>query len=191
MTAGHHWGVSAEERVIFSHSVEGMFIRGVGEAMTPALHDELKGLGIDLSKRLMPAYPLPVWNAAISAAAAQLFPDRPIEEAACKLGEQMISGYSETVVGKALLAMLRLIGPRRTLLRTRKSFRSGNNYCEVEVIELAPTDFTLTFNEPGVARWVLQGLVLAGIRFAGAKSPSVTVAKYDQETVTFHVTWES
>lgn len=183
--------MSAQERVIFSHSVESMFIRGVGEAMTPALHDELKRIGIDFSKRLMPAYPLPVWNAAITAAATRLFPAMPLEESTCKLGEQMVSGYNETVVGKALLAMLRLIGPRRTVLRTRKSFRSGNNYSEVEVVEHSPTDFTLTFNESGVARWVSKGLVLAGIRFAGAKSPSVEVEKYDDEAVTLRVTWES
>lgn len=189
MTARHNGSVSVEERIIFSHTIEGMFIRGLGDAMTAELRDELKRLGIDLSKPLRPAYPLPVWNAALSATVKMLFPELPEDEAACRLGEQMIAGYNQTVVGKALLAMLRLIGPRRTLLRTRKNFRSGNNYSEVEVVELSPTDFRLTFNEPGMTRWMSQGLVLGGVRFAGAKSPTVDVETYDDETVTYRVKW--
>ena len=47
------------------------------------------------------------------------------------------SGYEKTLVGSALTAMLRVLGPKRTLERMTRNFRTANNYTEVTVEALA------------------------------------------------------
>ena len=56
--------------------------------------------------------------------------------------------------------------------------------------ELAPNDFRLSFNESGVARWVSQGLVSAGLLFAGAKELSVELASFTERDAVYRITWK-
>lgn len=177
------------DAVVFSHTAEGFFVRGLGAQLTPALKAELKPLGFDFDRPLLPAYGVRAWNEALFVVRRHVYPDESDPRGIWLLGERMIAGYNETMVGKAVLSMARLIGPRRTVLRTRKNWRSGNNYTEVEVTELTPSDFRLELNEPGAARWVSQGLLSAGLRFAGAKGLSVDVEAFTDETVVYRTKW--
>ena len=177
------------DAVIFAHTAEGFFVRGLGAALTPALREALKPLGFDFSRPLLPAYPVSRWNEALFVVRRHVHPSLSDDEGIRLLGERMIDGYNETMVGKAVLSMARLIGPRRTVGRTRKNWRSGNNYSEVEVVEHAPNDFSILMNEPGAARWVSQGLLSAGLRFAGAKSLRVDLEHFTDVDVTYRTRW--
>jgi uncharacterized protein (TIGR02265 family) len=176
------------QQMVFSQSVDGLFIRALGEEMPEALRLELKQLGLDLGK-ILPAYPVTLWNQAVEVTAKALYPDLPLETAARRLGERMIEGYQNTVVGKAVLAMARLIGPRRALLRSRQNWRSGNNYTEVHIVEISPQEFRMTFNEKAVSKWVSQGLLYAGLKFAGANALQVEVERFTDNDATYHITW--
>ena len=181
---------SPSEEVVFSHSVEGLFTRALGGEVPPALQEQLRGLGLDLGKKLMPAYPVRVWNQVLEATVHALYPGDPMPKAARLIGERMMHGYRATLVGGAVLALAKIIGPRRALLRSRQNWRSGNNYSEVKVEELAPKDFRLTFNESGISRWISQGLLAAGLTFAGASEASVEVAEFSQSEVVYRITWK-
>lgn len=182
---------SPDGQVVFSHSVESVFSRALGGEVPPALQDRLRKLGLDLSKPLLPAYPVPVWNQVLELTVATISPGEPVPQAACLLGERMMHGYRATLVGQAVLAMAKLIGPTRALKRSRQSWRSGNNYTEVEIAELGPTDFRTTFNETGISRWVSQGLLKAGLTFAGAKELTVNVESFTELNVVYRVTWKA
>ena len=181
---------SPSEQVVFSQSVEGLFTRALGGEVPPTLQDQLRGMGLDLGKSLLPAYPVPVWNQVLEATAHALYPGDPVQKSARLLGERMMHGYRATLVGGAVLALAKIIGPRRALLRSRQNWRSGNNYSEVNVEELSPTDFRLTFNESGISRWVSQGLLSAGLTFAGATEVSVEVADFSEGEVVYRITWK-
>lgn len=178
------------DQIVFAHSVEGLFARALGGEVPPALQEQIRGLGIDLTKKLLPAYPVQMWNQALEATVRELYPGEPVPQAARQLGERMMHGYRATLVGQALLAMAKIIGPRRALLRSRQNWRSGNNYSEVKVEELSPSDFRLTFNEAGISRWVSQGLLAAGLTFAGARGLSVEVAEFTETEVVYRITWK-
>jgi uncharacterized protein (TIGR02265 family) len=182
--------VVSSEQVVFAHSVEGLFVRALGGEVPPALADQLRGLGIDLSKKLLPAYPVALWNRVLEATAQTLYPGEPFDQAGRQLGARMMEGYRATLVGQAVLALAKIIGPRRALLRSRQNWRSGNNYSEVRVEELAPTDFRLGFNEAGISRWVTQGLLQAGLTFAGAKACTVEVVTFTETDVVYRITWK-
>jgi uncharacterized protein (TIGR02265 family) len=181
---------SSEEQTVWSHTVEGLFLRALANDVPAPLRESLKGLGLDLSKKLMPAYPVPLWNQVLETTARAIYPELSLDAATQRLGERMIEGYRETLVGQAVLAMARLIGPRRTLLRSRQNWRSGNNYSEVSVTELAPNDFRLEFNEAGVSRWVSQGLLRAGLTFAGAKELVVDLERHTETSATYRLRWK-
>lgn len=180
----------SSEQVVFAHSVEGLFVRALGGDVPADLSEQLRGLGIDLSKKLLPAYPVTLWNHVLEATAQTIYPGEPFDQAGRKLGERMMEGYRATLVGQALLALAKIIGPRRALLRSRQNWRSGNNYSEVQVEELAPTDFRLGFNESGISRWVTQGLLQAGLTFAGAKECTVAVVSFTQTDAVYRITWK-
>lgn len=179
------------EAVVFSHTAESLFLRVLKGEVTPTLEAKLRELGFDLSKPLLPAYPVPVWNQVLEATGRELYPNDPLEVAVRQLGERMISGYNLTLIGKAVIAMARLIGPRRAVLRTRQNWRSGNNYSEVEIAELTPTDFRLVMNESSVSRWVSAGLLQAGLELTGARGLKVTVESFTDTHATYRVTWGS
>jgi uncharacterized protein (TIGR02265 family) len=182
--------VASPEQVVFAHTVEGLFVRALGGEVPPALTQELRKIGIDLSRKLLPAYPVPVWNQVLEATLRTLYPGQPLPQSARLLGERMIEGYRNTLVGQAVLALAKIIGPRRALLRSRQNWRSGNSYSEVTVEELAPNDFRLRFNESGVSRWVSQGLLAAGLVFAGAQDLSVELESFTETDAVYRITWK-
>ena len=59
----------------------------------------------------------------------------------------------------------------------------------MKVEERTPTDFRLIFNETGISRWVSQGLLRAGLTFAGAKNLTVEVESYTEGETVYSVVW--
>ncbi len=183
--------VGNQERLVFSPTVEALLMRGVGNRMTPQLQEQLRGLGIDLGKPLLPAYPSEAWQQAVELVARALHPELPMAEAQWKLGESTVYGFEQTVLGKAMVALSKLIGPRRALLRFPTMSRSSNNYSSMRLRELAFNDFEVTC-EPyeGWSEYV-QGCIRAVLDVTGANDPKVELVDYarDQERVVLRATW--
>lgn len=179
----------ASESIVFSHTAESLFLEVLRGEVTPALNEQLKALGLDLSKPLRPAYPVDVWNAVLEATARALYPADQIDVSMRRLGQRMIDGYNLTLVGKAVIALAKIIGPRRAAKRTQQNWRSGNNYTVADVVELAPTDFRIVLNEGGVSRWVSAGLLEAGLTMAGARNMQVAIESFTDTHATYRLTW--
>ncbi len=118
-----------------------------------------------------------------------MFSASPPNEGQFRLGELMIDVYKETFLGRAVLGMVRVLGPRRTLLRSTQNFRSGNNYTESRIVEKSPTHIELWMNEVGAFPDFTAGIVFAAIRAAGAPNVKVDVVDYDGHECTYRVVW--
>jgi len=46
--------------MVWSHTVEGLFLRALANEVPALLRESLKGLGLNLSKTLLPGYPVPM-----------------------------------------------------------------------------------------------------------------------------------
>jgi len=182
--------VPPEKRVVFGSTVEGLFIKGLGERITPALRERLKtDAGLDLT-RIQPAYALDTWARALALTVETLHPELPRDEAYERLGTDLTRGFFETFLGRAVQTVIKLIGPRRTLLRTERNLRSGNNYTACSFIEHAPNRIETTINEPSVLRHTMTGLVREALLYAGAKNLKVELTRNDEQNSTWLVSWD-
>jgi uncharacterized protein (TIGR02265 family) len=176
--------------LVFSHTVQGLFSRAFPKGVPVSLKEKLRVAGVDLDKPLLPAYSVETWIRCIQLSAPVAFPDELPSMAWHKLGEQMIDGYQETMIGRAMFASLRLLGPRRMLQRARRNFRSGNNYTDVLFTDVSETEMDLWFNETNeVLRHFTAGLVVAGMRMGGAEMPQLSILHTDARGVTFRAAW--
>jgi uncharacterized protein (TIGR02265 family) len=132
------------EPVIFTQSVESLFVHALGGRLDATVREELRRLGLDLDRPLLPAYPVRTWEAALVLAGRTLFPQVTPAEARFELGRLMIAHYDDTVLGKAVVAMGRLIGPRRTLERMTRNIRTSNNYVQSTLEELPGGELRMT-----------------------------------------------
>jgi uncharacterized protein (TIGR02265 family) len=177
------------ERLVFAHTVEGLLLRGVAGMLTDRLRARLREAGLDLSAKLRPAYTYAEWSEFVRIAAQELFPEMPWPTAYRTLGERLIDGYRETLLGRAVIAIVKLRGPAKAIHRTQHSFRSGNNYTEARIEHIDGSSAVLWMNETGDVRMLTAGILQAGLRAAGAAQPSVEVKRFDEAGTTFLLRW--
>ena len=184
-------GDMSDTPLIFSHTLESLMSRAFPKGVPAELKVKLRALGVDLDKPLLPAYPRDTWARCIELSAPFSFPLERREVAWRKLGERMVDGYQDTMIGRAMFSTLRLLGPRRMLQRAQKNFRSGNNYTDVRLTEVGPTVLDVWFNEVDeVLRHFTVGLVTAGMRAGGALEPRVELVHADTEGITLRASWK-
>ena len=182
---------AVNEEVIFAGAVEGLFLRGLGARVTPELRAELKGVGLDLDRKILPGYPRKVWNAAIPLAAAHVWPKLDVAAAHVLLGRTIIDGFKLTLLGKALAGMAKVLGPMRTLARMRQNLRTGGNYNETSLTPEGATAVRFWINEPYLHPGYVKGLVQGSLEISGARNSSVEVLSVDDKGATYRVSWDA
>jgi uncharacterized protein (TIGR02265 family) len=179
----------ANELLVFEQTIEAVFVRGLQGRLPANCKARLRHAGLDLDQRLRPAYPFDAWMAFLRIAAEELYPGQTLEQGAWKLGEACITGFQETMLGRAMLSLLRVLGPRRTLMRATQNFRAGNNYTESRLKELGPHNFELWMNEVGSLPSFTAGIIFAGLKTAGATSIRIEMDGYDGHACTYRISW--
>lgn len=111
----------------FAPAFEALYLRGLGDEVTPALRQRLAALGLDLSQPLHAAYTFDTWLRCLECTADALHPDVERAEGIARLGLAFLRGFQGTLIGKAIFQMSRLIGVERTLLRMDRNARTTNN----------------------------------------------------------------
>ncbi|HZI12258.1 MAG TPA: DUF2378 family protein [Myxococcus sp.] len=179
-----------DELLIFEQTIEALFLRALHGRLTPECKAKLRQAGLDVDQKLKPAYPFDSWMKCLRIASEELFPQETLEQGTWKLGEAYIEGFRETMLGRAVLSMLRVLGPRRALMRATQNFRAGNNYTESKLKELGPGQFELWMNEVGPYPAFTAGIIHAGLRVAGAKDIAVDMTAYDGHACTYRISWK-
>jgi uncharacterized protein (TIGR02265 family) len=180
----------ADELLVYEQTIEALFVRALGARLSPECRARLREAGLDVSQKLRPAYPFNSWMTFIRIAAEELYPGLPLPEATFKLGEAYVEGFRETMLGRAVMSLLRVLGPRRTVLRATQNFRAGNNYTETRVTEQGPARFEVWMNEVGPYPEFTAGIIQAGVRMSGAKELRVEMFDYDGHACTYRITWK-
>ncbi len=136
---------ATKEPVIFSQVVEALFKRSFKERLDAHTRARLKEIGIDLDHPFLVAYSVPTWFAAVGICAEALFPGLSSEEARYRIGHQVVDGYGQTSMGRAVFAMLRMLGWERSLTRISRGLQSGTNYLSARTRFLQGGALEVTF----------------------------------------------
>ncbi len=174
---------------MFDHVIDGMFRKSLGNRLTPACRAELKAAGLDLDKKLLPAYPLDAYFTFLEIAGKHLYPDKTVPQAMFALGAGFLDGYHETLMGRAILEFARLIGPARAVRRGAQTWRQGNNFTDVKVVERTPSCFELHFNLVGRHPEHTQGALYGALSVNTDLVVSVEILSREGQGAVYLVQW--
>jgi uncharacterized protein (TIGR02265 family) len=177
----------AEGQLVYDFGVESLF-RGLGERLTPALKEKVRAVGIDLDRKLLPAYPRAVWVRAVDVVAEDLSRGGDLATARRELGRLITGGFPETALGKLMVPGVRFIGVRRVLLRLPKQLTMSNNFMKVSLVEQPGDRLRVEVIEPVPSPEFLCGVIEAIATYAGAKRCEVTFVDEGPLTA-FTVNW--
>ncbi|HEY8207486.1 MAG TPA: DUF2378 family protein [Myxococcaceae bacterium] len=180
---------ASAQQVVYDAAVEGVFLRGLVGQITPSLSAKLRGLGLDLDQKLRPTYPREAWTRFLEVTVAELFPTVSTEEGFRRLGAVAVNGIGHTMMGKVLVQMAKLMGPRRSMLRLPDSFTAMNNFMRMKLEEVAPNHFRLHLNETYGHPAYVQGAVQAAMSLADAKDLKVDIVDFTTQKVLVDVRW--
>ncbi len=177
------------EGVIYRHTVEAFVQRVLLRRGLLSLEfdRELKALGIDVSRPK--ELGVDAWVAMLNASSKRLSPGKSAEEALEELGREMIRGYQDGIVGRGLFVLLRLIGPRRALMRMKENFKTSDSVTTITSTEVSPTcieiEFLTVFGTPTYA----QGILLEALVQLKAREPKVEFRVLPSAATVFTVSW--
>lgn len=171
---------------VFEHTVEALFFKALASRITPSLAARLKELGIDVRGKPRNVAHKP-WVQALKLA-SELF-EGTEDERFRQLGHAVLLRHEETLTGRALIAVLRMLGPRRVMGLINTTQRSGNNYIQASFAPASPTSWEGQVNECNGNPHYIAGVVEQGLRISGAKNPQVLVSGFDGHAATFQISW--
>jgi uncharacterized protein (TIGR02265 family) len=178
------------EKLVHAQTVEALFVRAFENRLTPACREALKRAGLDLDRKLEKAYTLEQWKDFLRIAAAHVYGGVPAEAAYYSLGERFMDAWFGTFLGKALLGVARLAGPRRMLLRAGHGFRAGNNFSDVQVVERGPASLELRVNDVMADQpTFMAGLLARAVELAGGWRVVALPEGFNGTACTFDIRW--
>ncbi|HYH95851.1 TIGR02265 family protein [Hyalangium sp.] len=178
------------EKLVHAQTVEALFVRAFENRLTPACREALKRAGLDLDRKLERSYTLDQWRNFLRIAAAHVYGGVPAEAAYYSLGERFMDAWFGTFLGKALLGVARLAGPRRMLQRAGQGIRAGNNFSEVQVVERGPASLELYMNDVMADQPTFAaGLLARAVELTGGWRVVAIPEGFDGTASTFHIRW--
>jgi len=180
--------VPLEQQLVYSQVVEGLLEHGLHGRVTLRLKARLKQAGLDLDRPLLPAYPVPMWKGCLAIIAEEAWPGLPREQAFRQLAEAHVEGYGRTLMGRAAFGVMRLLGPRRLVMRLPQTLRANDNDTEAELVARGPTTYELWVNSVLDAPGYAEALFEALLRIGGAQAPRVTRTSVTEESSTYLLT---
>lgn len=179
-----------ENHLEFQQVIEGLFLVALKDRRTARLDARLREDGLDLSRPLAPAYPSMRYVEWLRITCQELYPELDEARGLRRLGEAMMSGYTRTMMGKAIFGVMRVIGIRRALDRITRGFRSGDNYSLATCEWVGPQEARVTFNEVHGAPTYNEGALEEALRMLGADAPKVELISCpDGREAVYRITW--
>lgn len=175
------------EALVFGPTFEAL-ARALGSRLTNETKARFAALGVDYSHVLLPAYPFETWVKSMDLGSQLVMPNASERERHAAMGRRMVDSYGETLVGKALLTAMRVIGPRRTLERMARNLRTANNYTETKLTVGGDGAYRLWCSRVASTAFYC-GMLQRGVEVAGGKGVIVEALGQDQDGATFSIRW--
>ena len=181
----------AHERVEFEQVADGL-LKGAMEALSdPPLMEKLRVAGLDLNRKLAPAFPAKDFFRWLVIAARHKYPKLSEVEACREVGRLAVNrGMKSTLLGSAALKAMQMLGVRRSLKRIGSSFKHGNNYIEARVTELGPTSMDVQLGPLMGPPSYYEGVLEEGSKLLGGKEVLVRCVRTEGEHIAWRIDWK-
>jgi uncharacterized protein (TIGR02265 family) len=177
-------------RACYAHTIEGLVKHAIRGRLTPEVIAQLANMGLNLNGPLNPEYPLTLVIPCFQYIAQELYREETPEEAMRRLGQDLVRGYRETVVGRAALGFLRLLGVRHALDKAQSTFRTGNNYFETRLTLKRRGEAELWTNEQTELQPFVLGTLEQGLYVVGAKNGRASISVRLPHEATYDIRWD-
>lgn len=181
--------VKLEDRLIYSEVVEGLIQHGLRGQVSLRLRERLRQLGLDVD-RLPSSFPVVKWWPCLYVIVEETFPGVPVQEGFRRLARQHVEGYGRTLLGRATLRVLRLLGPKRMVQRMPNVLSSTDNYTVGTVREREPSAWELTLNSNGQPPGYIESLFESLLEACGAREPVVKAVASSPDSSTWLLSWK-
>src|SRR5262245_34253629 len=109
-----------------------MYLKGHPQHLTPQVKAARRAVGIDLDVKLRASYPASVVNEATRVFRRPVYGHEPDDtKSYLAMGSAIVDGYFNTLIGKAMTGVRKLIGFKRLIDRLPQAMSSGSNYMVV------------------------------------------------------------
>lgn len=180
----------SQERVEFQQVADGLLIGAMEALNDPPLVEKLRAAGLDLRRKLAPAFPAADFHRWLIIAARHKYPDLSEEEACREVGRlSVVRGMESTMLGTAVLKGMQLLGVRRSLKRIGWAFKNGNNYIEAAVVELSPVSMEIKLGPLVGPVTYYEGVLDQGPKMMGAKTVELTRLRTEGEHMVWRLDW--
>ncbi len=180
------------EQLIYQNAVEGLFVKAFGKKMSPTLKKAIKAEGIDLDAPLKQAYPGEVVNRCTRLVRQHIYANEPDDDKAYyALGVAVLDGYFDTMLGRAMASVLRVIGFERVIDRLPQQMSSGTNYQHVTVQRTRPGEAIVHCSDCIPSAYINVGvLTRAFTHYFKAPEFKMEVVKVDETGATYRLNWK-
>lgn len=174
--------------VVFRHTVETLInhvLRAHG-LLTPDAEARLKAIGVDPAQ--VRDMPFSTWTKLLSTCAELGAPGLPPEDALLQLGRRWVDGYLETLMGKTMLMVARMLGPKKMLMKMADNWRTVNDFYVATCTARGDKQVEIQLNVGGVVRPFNSGVILQMFEVIGIAGCKVDATDFGGGT-RFSVTW--
>ncbi|MGQ0508074.1 MAG: DUF2378 family protein [Myxococcaceae bacterium] len=174
----------ADTKLIFGPSVEAL-LKAARGSVSVETEGKLRALGLPLDGRVEPAYPAEAWASAVKLISKELFPAQPEEEQHRQLGRKTVKQFADTVMGKAMFTMAKVIGPQRSLQRMTNNLRTGANFIETRFTVIDVRTQELWISDVSDVPGFYAGLIEAGADYMEGWSDEMRITRREGKSCLF------
>ncbi len=127
---------------------------------------------------------------ALDATWRRTFPGLSRDDAFRELGRLSVRGYLDTMIGKAVLGMFRLLGVRRSLLKLHQSISGGSNYVKTTSEQVGPTTIEITVHDASEMPTFWEGILLGGAELIHARNLRLSIIARPAPAAGYRVEWD-
>ena len=171
-------------RLVFKHTIEGLFTRAYGAQVTPALKEEFRRLGLEGA-----AVEAEAFGKAFVLLRDAVHPGIEPNVAERQMGERFLAGYFETAIGGLVKMMLKLLPVEKAVMRVPQSLMSGANFIEARVEKQGERQYRLTMSDFSTSPDFLCGIVSQMITRTGG-IPEVKIIEQNGRALVMAVSWK-
>ena len=170
-------------RLVFKHTIEGLFTRAYGGQIPPAVEGQFREMGLYAA-----AVDAEVFGRAFQLLRDEVHHGLDTATAEREMGARFLAGYFETAMGGLVKVMIKLLSVDQALARVPKSLMSGANFIEAKVVKVADREVNLVVSDYSTSPEFLSGVVSEMVRRAGG-TPQIEIIERNGRASVMRVRW--